>query len=588
MKTHMHKPLRTLVLLVALLLPGSSVFLTKVFAATGSMYLTPASITAQQGNNFSVSLRINPGGNTDTVAVNLGFDAAKLQYVSSSFAGSPYDTRVGFSATTGNISFSATKLGGASISTDSFIASITFKALSGSGSSSLSLAGSNAAYAGTATNPSLVNATVHLTTPGCPSGQTGIWPNCVTPPPAGGSGSGGGSTGVTGGSGSVIKSGGSSGGTSTKPAGGSSQKPDTAAVTTPPPAADTTGSAATPLTVSGKKIQFTQAVFTLTGNEPTQAYIRYGTGSELTTNTPVSDFATTHTIALDPTLLVPGETYTYVVVSTDRQGVTAQTAKQTFTTKGMTITLGVFDKNHHALKNQTVTLHSVTQTAKTDNRGFVTFTNVASGPHHLIYSAGKQSYDESFKVDNNVQTVQGVQTAATQNFSIVYGFTQAGPWWSSVGFIAVLALLVLAGAVWFVWHNGLLSGRVGLPGLPVFAGAGHAAALADVTAAPTPETAPPQESAPEPTPEPTPAPQPEPEPEQPQALPEVQQPAPVEAPAPEPAEPKPETAPAPPESPDSVPPVLRNIPYPERPAPGSIFAPQYYMNRSGTSGERRF
>ncbi len=115
------------------------------------------------------------------------------------------------------------------------------------------------------------------------------------------------------------------------------------------------------------------------------------------------------------------------------------------------MTVGVFDKNHKPLRGKTITLHSSPQTVKTDKNGFATFSDVAPGTHHVIYNAGKQTYDEQVAVVNNVQTSGDTQTAAAQNFSVVYGFVQTSlsipVWvWLCIAVLVIIAVIALAQA----------------------------------------------------------------------------------------------------------------------------------------------
>lgn len=271
-------------------------------AATGQLYLSPGNTSAQAGGTVTLNVRINPGTNTDTVTVNVGYDPTKLQYVSIDYAGSPYNTQLGFSSTGSSVSFSSTELSGTPVSTDSFVAQLDFTALAGSGSSALGLSG-NAAYAGTPTNPTVVGGAVDFTSPPpatCPAGQTGAPPNCTVI-----AGSGAVSSGLSPSQGSPAN---------VSPVGhGSPNK-------TVPPNPTPVSSPVVPAAVINKNVQYSIAAFTVASSAPEKVYLRFGLNGQLTTNTSLSDLGTSHVVAIDPSLLVPGETYTYVVVSTNQQG----------------------------------------------------------------------------------------------------------------------------------------------------------------------------------------------------------------------------------------------------------------------------
>ena len=403
---------------------GGSLLINTAHASTGTIYLSPSSQSIQNGSSFTLNLRVNPGTAIDTVSASVGFDASKLSLTGVSCSGSPFTP---VQCTSANPVTIASAILGSTVSTDSFVASLTFKALTGSGSSGITVSG-DTAYAGNAIGAGTAGTTVSFTTPACPSGYTGTYPNCTAPSSGGGSTSGGGTTGTT-----------------TKPK--TTTTPPKTTTTTPPattPVANADGSA----TVEKQDIQFTKATFAATTKIPAQVYCQYGSDAKALTEATAPDaVGTSHTIAFDATKLAPGQTYYYVVVSKDQKGAVTQSNVQSFTTKGLTITVGVFDKNHKPVKGKTITLHSTPSSAKTDNKGNVIFTNVSAGTHHVIYANGSKSYDAQVAVANNVTTVADVQTAPVQNVSVVYGFAQSSSTALRVAIIVGLLLVVVLVAV---------------------------------------------------------------------------------------------------------------------------------------------
>jgi hypothetical protein len=438
------KPLSILTVIAVVAVSGVTWLMSVASAAGGQLYTSLGASTVTPGGTVSVNVRLNPGTPTDTVNVILNYDTSKMTYASVSYAGSPFDQHFGFSATGGQVTFAAAILGN-SVSSDSLVAQINFTASSsGSGTASFNLTGSNAAYAGSATNPTLgASSSVSFV---CPSGQTGTPPSCTTPS-TGGTGSTGGGTGSTGGSTGGTK-------TTTPPKTGGSTS-STSSGGTGSTSATNTQPVGTPATVVSSEVQYTKATINCTTKTASTAYIRYGIDGNLTTNTAVDASGTTHKIALDPSTLLPGTTYSYVVVTTDASGKVSQTEVHTLKTKGLQVTLTVFDKNHKPLKNKTVTLHSDPITGKTDDKGNVTFSDVPLGNHSIVYAAGKTSYTKQITVVNNVTTEGETQKAAAQTFSIVYGFAESSlnMLWVWLGIIvvvvAVLGLLARSGRLGF-------------------------------------------------------------------------------------------------------------------------------------------
>jgi hypothetical protein len=178
-------------------------------------------------------------------------------------------------------------------------------------------------------------------------------------------------------------------------------------------------------------------------------FIRFGTSKDaLTSQTQPDNFGTTHNVSIDPKLLLPGTTYYYVIVSKDQQGNTTQSEVHSFTTKGLTLTVIIFDKNHKPLAHKQVTLHSKPQTATTDVNGSVTFQNVVPGDHQVIYQQGSQTFTQPISVANNVQTSGTTQTALPQSMAVIYSVVQPSNNAATIGIVA--ALLVVVVAVWLL------------------------------------------------------------------------------------------------------------------------------------------
>jgi hypothetical protein len=117
-------------------------FLIFVHAAgTASFSLSPATGSHDISTNFNVAVYENSGSEqVNAVTANLNYDAGKLQFVSVSTAGSPFSTCTQSSGGGGNVAVSCASLGGSSTGSH-LVATITFKALVGSGTSAVAFAG---------------------------------------------------------------------------------------------------------------------------------------------------------------------------------------------------------------------------------------------------------------------------------------------------------------------------------------------------------------------------------------------------------------------------------------------------------------
>ena len=469
MRHKKHIKYRLLALSLAFALSGGSLLLKTVQAAGGSIALSPNSVSLANGATTTVTVVANTNGVAiSTADIALTYDASKLQVVSITPVGLTEGANY---ANNG----SGTIQGGAYKSAAPFpvggtLLSVTFKAKVGTGSAALQLSTAGAygtevdnADGSGSLNLPLAGGSVNFTQPACPSGYTGTYPNCVAPPtcPSGYSGTypncvapkaptGGGTTGgSTSSTGSTTNKGTppTTGATTTptgtgSSTGGAATNTPSGGGTTTPPTTQADGS-----TVATKQVQFTDAVITSTSKVPTQVYIAYGTDNKsLVSQTDVSPLATTHDVSLDSATLTPGQTYYYMVVSKDAQGNVTKSAIQSFTTKGLNLTILVLDANHKPVANKQVTLHSIAYNAKTNAQGQAVFQNVTPGSHELTYATSKTTYTQKLAVTNNIVTASdGTQTAQPQNFSIVYNITQTSHVGTTI-LVGVLLVLLVVGA----------------------------------------------------------------------------------------------------------------------------------------------
>lgn len=456
-----------------------------VHAATGTMYVSLSKSTAQKGDAVTADVRINPGTAVDTVTATVKFDSTRLSYQGVTYGGSPFSTQIPGSVTSNSLTFSSAYLGG-SVSSDSFIARLSFTVIGSSGTASVSLTG-NAARNGNATNPAVTGDSLTVTTqpqicpagqigtppnchsPVCPVGQIGTPPNCHspqcptgqvgTPPdchtqakcPLNQTGTPPHCSPIT-----VDPVGGTGGDSGSHDSGGST--------------VGSSGSSTGSLKVSSVQIQYTVADMIVTTKGNVRVYIRYGLKSDaLDTQTAMTGYSTVHKISFRKATILPGSTYFYQIVAKDKSGQVTTSKVDTFSTKGITVKIGVFDKKHHPFKHKKVSLHSTQQDGTTDSEGFVTFNGVAPGTHTLTYADNGKTYSQALVVDDNIQLVGGVQEADPQSFSVVYNIEQspAVPY-ATIGIVlaGLLAVLVLAvvikkrrsGGIYYGGGGGMSSG----------------------------------------------------------------------------------------------------------------------------------
>jgi len=122
-------------------------------ASAPSIYFGSSTVSAAEGNNFSVALRLNTNGAAiDTVNVIVSFPESQLSLVGLDKGGSVFDTFLPAAPSTdgGKLTFSAASLASRRAGNGLLIATLSFAAKADSGSATLGLDGSQAANDGAA------------------------------------------------------------------------------------------------------------------------------------------------------------------------------------------------------------------------------------------------------------------------------------------------------------------------------------------------------------------------------------------------------------------------------------------------------
>ncbi len=384
-------------------------------AATGTIYVSPGSMSEEVGGTFSTQVRINPGTSVNAVQATLNYNPSALEWLSNSIGA--FSTCTENSGGGGAATFACAMLG-SSTSSDSLIATVSFKTLVGSGSTTLSLSNANAADNGTYTNPSTSGATVSFYSP------------APAPAPTAGP---------------------------TKSYSYHSSSSSVATSSSSTPAATPQPSApAKPATIKINDFtaQFDTASLKVATNVPVQVYLQYGTDkNNLSLSIAPSSLGTSNTVSFDKAELLPGTTYYYQIIAKDASGNITKSPIKSFTTKGYTISITVLDSQNHPLANQPVTLHSTPTNAKTNNQGIATFTNVAPGVHHLLYKAGDKTYSQTVYVSNDFVTKNGKQTAPLQSAAVIlngFVYKSVAPIPGALAFtvLLVVAFGIIVAIVW--------------------------------------------------------------------------------------------------------------------------------------------
>jgi hypothetical protein len=123
------------------------IFLIRSFAASGQLRLVASTPTVQNGQSITVQVRVNPDSNViDAVDGMVTYDSTKLQYLSVDATGTAFD----FDATgsgvvqgtaAGTLRFGRGTNTSPDVTSDALILTLTFKALVGSGNTSMAISG---------------------------------------------------------------------------------------------------------------------------------------------------------------------------------------------------------------------------------------------------------------------------------------------------------------------------------------------------------------------------------------------------------------------------------------------------------------
>jgi hypothetical protein len=160
-------PIWSKVLLVLVIAVGGAYTLTRAFADSSSLYISPASTSIQSGSNFTVAVRLTPVSNVDGIVATITYNPNVLQFVSVDTANSGFPVSLVATGGNGKVDIERGALAPATVSTDTLVANVTFTALSATSSTPLTLTG-NSTYQGTYLNPGTSGATVTITSPAPP------------------------------------------------------------------------------------------------------------------------------------------------------------------------------------------------------------------------------------------------------------------------------------------------------------------------------------------------------------------------------------------------------------------------------------
>lgn len=410
------------VLSVALILVAPLLVVSKAWAASGTIYLSPGSGTFVNGGTYDVAIRENSGATqVNAVQANLSFPASLLSVVSITRGPAwGIEAQNQYNNSAGTINFAVGNIG--ALTGDQLVGTIRFQAKASSGTAVVSFtAGTTVTEAdGSATplNPLTQNGGSYtMSAPATPPPPT---PPSPTPPPPPSPGS-------------------------PSPTPTPSPSPGS-----PPPPTPPSASGLQITNVASSAVGTDTATITWTTSASANSEVMYGLSSgTYTYGANDGALVTNHKIVLKSQLIQPGITYHFKVKSTDGSGRSATSADYTFTTKGASVQVTVTDQNGKPVRGAKVTITYPTTTEKsvsgiTDKNGQVTISGLpglkADKVDAMVTHGGKKT------TFNDLQLKPFDPQNPTQSLAFKINVERGTPF--IVILIPLLLLGILAGLLW--------------------------------------------------------------------------------------------------------------------------------------------
>jgi len=315
-------------------------FAAPILAASNLIYVSSSTQSVTKDSTFTVLLRATTGVAVNAIQANLSYPSSQMTYLGTSYGGSAFSD--GIEEWGGGGSVVISRHATDTVTGDHLVAVITFKAIVGSGTGTVSVQNSSAL---TGTEPVTVtygNTTINFAP--IPGTKEPVTTNQAAPTKA--------------------------------------QVTSTATAPT-----DTTA----PVITHAKSEQATASsqIISWTTNEVSNSLVEYGINDEYGLSVSDNTMVTDHIINLHSAFLLPNLQFHYRITSTDASGNKQLSPDLTFTTSGFFYNATIVDKHGKPLPDAVITLNG--QTVYTDD----------DGKASLATSLGKQTVKITY---NNVTT----------------------------------------------------------------------------------------------------------------------------------------------------------------------------------------
>lgn len=374
MVSNMYKFMRPMVAII-LAVALSALFVQHTSAATGSIYLSPSSRTVTGGSNFSVSIRMSSSDAVNAVQANLNYPTDKLDFISTSFSGSAFEIQAQSTGGGGKVQIARGTT--SSVSGDKLIATVTFKAKPNSGSTAITVASdSTLVNNGTEIPSSKGSATITFTKPAAPSAP-------AAPPPAD---------------------------------------------KTPPTISD----------IKVTDIGTNSVSITWTTNEPASSAVDYGLTTANGLSLSNDEKVTSHKVILNSSFMLPKTSYHFIASSVDASGNKQAAPDQTFTTKGIPVTVTVQNKQGKAVSKAKVQVAG--STYETDKNGRAT---LELGLGKQTIAVAKSDVQTSTSLELTAADILKTDTAVSITLPVVAHFNWLIPILPAAFAVGIIAGIML-------------------------------------------------------------------------------------------------------------------------------------------------
>ncbi len=327
-----------------------------VFAlSTGNIYLSPLNNSLIISNQLDLSLRINPGTTINSVQATINFDPHYLTFVSSSNNNSTFSSCLSDTKTASSVSITCAILGG-SISSDSLIKTLVFNTIT-TGSTTLSITNSLSANNGVSYYPVNGSSNVSITNQPAPIIQQAPTSHPTTPT--------------------------------------QTYTPQSSPNTTTTNANPVATVKISPINLNPKtsisNLFSLKAIISIKTTQMAIFYVKYGVSkNNLSSTSSQTSSSNNTTIALMN--LNPKTVYFYQVYAVDSNNITQNFPIESFTTKGVSLTVQLLSSNFQPIKNTKIYLNNISNYQISNTNGQVTFYNQSPGNQTIFFFKNNQKF----------------------------------------------------------------------------------------------------------------------------------------------------------------------------------------------------